>query len=751
MSFFTIYNNLIAGGDNGSGGSSSYRSLEDLPSFGTATTIGTADGPVISLSEFGGNDVIRLAANFEDTLELDTDVTGSAEDLKYLDLNGFTIGGGTNVSSGQKVLVMEGDGTNYVWAGNGTIQGPTNDALTGVIGVTFGPNSAGSVFKLQRLNIFDNYFAGIFANVVRSGQDYGDIEIVNVIVDAYNTEGEGAYLNTTAKGSGTYGLYNLLKVRDSIFTNKGRDGFQVNSCLDLRVNNIVVYDVGKDAQSGQWFLTQLQNVNGYVINSIFDTAPGVSILAAHGFTFYNNFWNITSTSGAFIIQQLSGEYPDQDAVNNRPIIFYRQIFHATLPVASLFNIQEDECDIYFIDCIKTDNITSLYTDNRGDTATYSITEINTTEVPAASIDAPSYVSTDRTSDDFLKVDTDTTPFTRGMGIRTPFEYDVLAVNPYVTGTVEVGETLTANYTFISLVGTTESGTTYQWYNSDGAISGATSSTYTVQSTDDFKNIYFEVTVSDGTNTGPAIRSGNYQVQNTFTSLNPVSLYIFDPSTDLASANTNGSAFTGGTQRGSSWGDVIVSDVASSSAPTYDSSEDALDIVDANNDMIQISDRPTVPDGWTEIMFMKLPVASDTRNLSGDGSSNSLRIDGGENITVNNNGGGSPSIDLPEDQYHGFKLYRKDGTNAWNILIRGNPSQDLTGNKYENEIVNSGTTTNSNVGFAGSWEIGSRGDTTSTATMKFIAHAVYETDISDAQFEAMCQYIHDNVHTLDNIS
>jgi hypothetical protein len=63
----------------------------------------------------------------------------------------------------------------------------------------------------------------------------------------------------------------------------------------------------------------------------------------------------------------------------------------------------------------------------------------------------------------------------------------VVTNVVVTGTVEVGKTLTATYTYSDNENDAESGTAFKWYVADAvdgtnetAISGATASTFTVQ-------------------------------------------------------------------------------------------------------------------------------------------------------------------------------------------------------------------------------------------------------------------------------
>ncbi|WP_421773442.1 BspA family leucine-rich repeat surface protein [Gracilimonas sp.] len=78
----------------------------------------------------------------------------------------------------------------------------------------------------------------------------------------------------------------------------------------------------------------------------------------------------------------------------------------------------------------------------------------------------------------------------------------------ISGTLEVGETLTGSYEYNDPDGFPEDGSTYQWYRADdefgsgwSAISGATDTTYTLVAADDGKYISFEVTPSNGTETG----------------------------------------------------------------------------------------------------------------------------------------------------------------------------------------------------------------------------------------------------------
>ncbi|EHA1125964.1 hypothetical protein FG475_12595, partial [Vibrio navarrensis] len=88
-----------------------------------------------------------------------------------------------------------------------------------------------------------------------------------------------------------------------------------------------------------------------------------------------------------------------------------------------------------------------------------------------------------------------------------------ASNVSFSGTLAVGQTLTGSYTYNDSDGDTESGTTFKWYASDtsggsnkAAISGATSQTFTLTTSQEGKFISFEVTPKNANATGSAVES-----------------------------------------------------------------------------------------------------------------------------------------------------------------------------------------------------------------------------------------------------
>jgi hypothetical protein len=92
------------------------------------------------------------------------------------------------------------------------------------------------------------------------------------------------------------------------------------------------------------------------------------------------------------------------------------------------------------------------------------------------------------------------------GVGTPAAPTASAVG--ITGTAQVGETLTGHYTYADSNNDPEATSTYRWLRNGVAIAGATASTYTLVSADQGTTIIFEVTpvASGAPTTGTAVVS-----------------------------------------------------------------------------------------------------------------------------------------------------------------------------------------------------------------------------------------------------
>lgn len=89
-----------------------------------------------------------------------------------------------------------------------------------------------------------------------------------------------------------------------------------------------------------------------------------------------------------------------------------------------------------------------------------------------------------------------------------------ATNVGISGTAQIGQTLTGEYTFFDAEDDDETGSTYQWYLAEDSsgintreISGVTARTYVISPDCEYRYIAFSVIPSDGTDTGTAEISG----------------------------------------------------------------------------------------------------------------------------------------------------------------------------------------------------------------------------------------------------
>src|SRR3990172_7215257 len=79
-----------------------------------------------------------------------------------------------------------------------------------------------------------------------------------------------------------------------------------------------------------------------------------------------------------------------------------------------------------------------------------------------------------------------------------------ATNVTITGTAQVGQVLTVNYTYNDADGDLEGTSTYRWLRNGASISGATAKTYTLVAADQGALIVFEVTPVAATGASPGV-------------------------------------------------------------------------------------------------------------------------------------------------------------------------------------------------------------------------------------------------------
>ncbi|MGM0589960.1 MAG: cadherin domain-containing protein [Bacteroidota bacterium] len=198
--------------------------------------------------------------------------------------------------------------------------------------------------------------------------------------------------------------------------------------------------------------------------------------------------------------------------------------------------------------------------------------------------------------------------------------DITAVNDAPTvssvdfsGTLVVDQQLTGSYTYSDVEKDPESGTSYQWYRSDNgsglnksAISGATATTYTLTSSDVGKYISFEVTPSDGSDTGSTQESG---LKGTVQSRPDMDI------TGNSNAISDGSS-TASTTNSTDFGDVVLTDGTLETTYTITNSGD-LDLNLSGSPLVSISG-PNAGD-------FTVTSQPGTSTISGGGGSTTFKI------------------------------------------------------------------------------------------------------------------------------
>lgn len=403
-----------------------YVGIPAPPAFGTTTTITTAVGSSLESGETGGNRDILIPNPFQERLRPNGLVGTSGSPYRYKSVSDSTRSwiGGDILTTGQQVITsLNNSNFNYFY--HLGLVGDSNPAVTGISGLAWLATAGGVTVKAEDLIIRDMEFAGVLINQSTTGNSYTLIDLRFLRIFGHSAEGEGCYLGSTNKTANFSPITQAI-VQNFYATNKGRDGFQVTHCANLQAKNITCYDVGKADISGQNRLVQIHNTNGYIEYSIFHKAPELADIFTHGFEFRDCYFewddkdNANNNAGYIgELENASAFGASASAGNNQPLVFRRCIFKSNVAVLNLFRILEDDCHVQFIDCIFSDNITNIWSDERTDKVTYQITNTNPTYLSASSIPSPTYKNHLYTDEENHGLITSTYHHSRGMGYRTP--------------------------------------------------------------------------------------------------------------------------------------------------------------------------------------------------------------------------------------------------------------------------------------------------------------------------------------------
>ena len=110
--------------------------------------------------------------------------------------------------------------------------------------------------------------------------------------------------------------------------------------------------------------------------------------------------------------------PSALAGNGQPVVFRRCVFAPSVNVTNLIRILERDCNVIFEDCIFSDRIANIISDERGAGATNTISNTGGVIVEAEAIPSPTYTNHDPDADDHGLV-TSLYHYLKSMGYLTP--------------------------------------------------------------------------------------------------------------------------------------------------------------------------------------------------------------------------------------------------------------------------------------------------------------------------------------------
>ena len=703
-------------------GAVAYQAFATIPTKGTTTVLTLAsNGISIANSELLGNTDVEILADYGgDKIAFDVDADGTVGTPNRFFLNGNTIGGAL-ITTGDKVLQV-GD---YWEVYGGVLEGDDSAVDTGIIGISRGPSTTGLNQLYQDLVIKDMYFAGTQLNTTDGSKYYQELSFVDIRVFGHPAEGEGFYVGNTAKPAqvivrNTYG-------RNVLVTNKGREGLQLNSIVpsggDYGVDYeyVTCFDTGLKGESGQWYSFQVQNASGYIKHSIFDTSVRIGIIATHGMTFENVFFNLVEDRSFFMQKFTTAFVSGTRVTQGIPLIFVNCHFRGDVTIANLFQMEEDECSVILMNCTFSDNITNIFDDQRSDKVSYSITNINGTVIPIANMPAPTYNNMNPDLPLTHGLVTSAYHLNLGQGYRSPIVVPPNTVAYQPTGLTAVKDVGSPSDT-IDLAWTAPSDnggeaiTGYKIERHLGSWStivadtGDTNLTYEDSTLSGGNQYYYRISAINSLGAGAPSDSANDTTDplaiDAFTGISidyDQMVFAGGQDTDLVSAVNRGS-----------FGAVVTP--AYTNDPTNDLANSALQFTKADAEAINCA-HTTMGSTITVGMVLYLPANSSTRHLCR--VPREIRIGSTEEITMNNVDTG---VSLAEDTWQAVRMVMAPTGQSYVQINKGSK--------------NSVTMNNAAVGFSGTVNIGAKNNTTNTLEGSIKFFGLQNGTITDNEWDAI---------------
>lgn len=392
-----------------------YVDLPAVPAFSDTYVLNPAQGPTLEVGETNGKRDLLVPANF-DTQLIPNGLNGQTTAYRFKSESDSVRSwiGKNGLSWGQQGISSLNN-SSYCEFYHLGIQGNSNPAIEGISGIgwlSIDPNTRLCRLKCSDIVIKDVHYAGVLINSGNAGRTYDVLDFSFVRVFGYPNDGEGFYIGNTANDESEISDGDYV---NNFVYNVGRDGMQFRNHRSLYLDNSTCYDVGKANITGQNRLIQVQNCNGHVTNCVFYGAPSGFDVFAHGLRFVNCYFKITGSIPSFI-GKLTDHFPGSPMANNQQLLFQNCYFDSDNEIDYFSTVEEDECNVTFLGCKKTENIGALAQDNRTDKATYNLFQVGVQNFTPVGIN---FNSLDPDNDEAGLI-TDSFYNDLGMGYRSQF-------------------------------------------------------------------------------------------------------------------------------------------------------------------------------------------------------------------------------------------------------------------------------------------------------------------------------------------
>lgn len=588
------------------------------PTPGTTTTIEPSDTN-IEMADLGGNTDIILAAGIHGPrVRLDTIVGTEGTPIRFF-----------GEKDGDTLLTQIGDGS---VTNNAALYNVDSDWVEFYSVFVFGGTclvweGRGRNFKAQNCVIKGDNINGFSGYRTKTDND---ITVAAYIVELVNCDiseviGEPFYFGQV--NGPLFNNLSFLNILNCSGYDSGREPLQTSHCIDMDINHFSGFDCGLTDESGQNRALQIQDSNGVIRNSVFQsfgTTGSVYALfyKSDGVTLFNCF--IEGEDSLFLGDGSAQDWWDNSIIKgNKPTILESCILYiksndVTTELCQVFN---DQGDFVVRNCIISDNKVGVFADGRTDKDTYNLID------GGGNVFLPNTHPAFNITKNSLKMVTSVFHRNRGIAKRLPDPNLPTYTTNIITGTPTSGQTLTATPSGGDAGdGSSIVNTLHQWWRADNGaglnrrrIASAVNDTYVLQAADVGKFINEGASgVNEFMLNGPE-KDSAYTDVIAAGPFNPFTDIAWFTALDLDAADIATDEFV--LNQGSGGNAVKTTAIA---IPTYDGTYNGLDFDRATAQNLSIPQETKNTD-WELWLNFKLTTLAGNQRLVGYGGSHYVRV------------------------------------------------------------------------------------------------------------------------------